>query len=211
MRSSLLVLVLTGASARAESLAEIRASESPEFKDLTVQQCIEQMKSHHALVTEDTQDCYHVSKYSVIAKKQQSAGSAFSPFCHELRDLNWAILASFSDQEMKALRDLGVHYSKKINQAKPEDKFVMMKQLSQEIEEKFPLVAVAICSLNTTLFLQRDTSAFDEKVSTTVQMKEKGTYYFAQELFHSVDDITNQRDVATGRAVPPDQTAGHGP
>lgn len=114
-----------------------------------------------------------------------------APRCTELRDLNLAILASTSPLAFE------------MHQFGAIDKLTLNDDLAQKIEDLFPLYARAICRLGSTQTklgqqMGRESAVLQSKLGTD----EKGTYYFSEDIFRQIDEITAARDRAEGKYGP---------
>lgn len=127
------------------------------------QQCLKKIKNHKGVPTWDTLVCYDIQRYaddSPFLKKNRekiilsdsygvlaTEKVAEIPPCTELRDLNFAILASSPQITYDRIQNLMSRYNRMIQVADEPRKIVLYELLSKELRAVLPLHLKEVCSL----------------------------------------------------------------
>lgn len=183
---------------------------------LTDKECIKKIKENRGIINEDTRSCYNIFRYTKNTDSQRAKrkvtilSDTFGPIatsqilehltCSEIRDLNFAMIASSSKELHEVLRKLDAEYSRKMNKADAQEKKELSDELAKKIEERTPLHAKALCSLGSSSSEIGQMKQHQANMQSNVRLKKDGIYYFSEEIFHQINAVTYGRDISVGKA-----------
>lgn len=180
------------------------------------QSCVKKIKKNKGVVTWDSWFCYHVERYkkaSPILKKTKTNvfySDVFGPLatekvtetpvCTELRDLNFAILASSHPVYHQRLRAIYQKYKEKVRIADEPLKNILYEKLGEEIKAVLPLYIKEVCSLGVDPDSVGEIRRVRGQMIVSNRIKQDGIFLFSDEIFEQLNQIYLARDIAEGRA-----------
>lgn len=185
---------------------------------LTDKECIRTIKENRGVITADTKSCYNIFRYRYTKNtnalpsknKISTLSDTFGPIatqtilenrtCSEIRDLNFALIASSSKAMHEKLRNLDVEYSRKLYKKEGQEKVQLSNELASKIEENTLLQAKAVCSLGASSSETGQMNQPKNNMLSDGRLKNNGIYYFSDEIIRQVNTVTSARDIAAGKA-----------
>jgi|GEM_PF-6252879 len=178
--------------------------------------CVKKIKKNKGVPTWDTWACYDIQRYvddSPLLKKTKekiilsdsygvlaSEKVAETPACTELRDLNFAILASSPQITYHRLHQLISRYNQRMMVADEVQKRFLYEQLSKEVRPLLPLYLKEVCSLGVNQNQVGEIRRVKGTMLSSDRIKQDGLYLFAEDILYQLNTISLARDIAEGKA-----------